>query len=153
MAGVMSFFAKYLILFIIGTVILLFALIGYFIENGFRGKKILKSVVVEKPSVEIDEIEKIKNNIASSGNQSLNQIVQNNSEVLDLGGTSNNVVNETLTSVNSSQSLNMGIDVNSSKSLNMGTGIESLNSGTSNEITFGQPVEVNNNVNNEFQIK
>lgn len=154
MASVMKFFADYLVIFIIGSIILLFALLGYFIENGFKGKKILKSVV-EKPSVEIDEVEQLKSNIAESANQSLNQIVQNNSEVLDLDdlGNSNKTLNETIVMNNNANNVinNNGTVSNvvndSSSVLNTN---EALNN---NNITFGQPVEVVNPTSDSFEIK
>lgn len=154
MASVMKFFADYLVIFIIGSIILLFALLGYFIENGFKGKKILKSVV-EKPSVEIDEVEQLKSNIAESANQSLNQIVQNNSEVLDLDdlGNSNKTLNESIVMSNNGNNVinNNGTVSNvvndSSSVLNTN---EALNN---NNITFGQPVEVVNPTSDSFEIK
>lgn len=86
----LEFFADNLLWFVFGTIIFGFALIGYFVENGFRGKQILKKVVVDKPNVEVDEIEKIKSNLSNS-NQSLSQAVQGgNGEVLDLGGNTSN---------------------------------------------------------------
>lgn len=155
MASVMKFFADYLVIFIIGSIILLFALLGYFIENGFKGKKILKSVV-EKPSVEIDEVEQLKSNIAESANQSLNQIVQNNSEVLDLDdlGNSNKTLNESIVMNNNANNVinNNGTVSNvvndSSSVLNTN---EALNN--NNNITFGQPVEVVNPTSDSFEIK
>lgn len=155
MASVMKFFADYLVIFIIGSIILLFALLGYFIENGFKGKKILKSVV-EKPSVEIDEVEQLKSNIAESANQSLNQIVQNNSEVLDLDdlGNSNKTLNEPIVMNNNANNVinNNGTVSNvvndSSSVLNTN---EALNN--NNNITFGQPVEVVNPTSDSFEIK
>lgn len=156
MASVMKFFADYLVIFIIGSIILLFALLGYFIENGFKGKKILKSVV-EKPSVEIDEVEQLKSNIAESANQSLNQIVQNNSEVLDLDdlGNSNKTLNESIVMSNNGNNVinNNGTVSNvvndSSSVLNTN---EALNN-NNNNITFGQPVEVVNPTSDSFEIK
>ena len=156
MASVMKFFADYLVIFIIGSIILLFALLGYFIENGFKGKKILKSVV-EKPSVEIDEVEQLKSNIAESANQSLNQIVQNNSEVLDLDdlGNSNKTLNESIVMNNNANNVinNNGTISNvvndSSSVLNTN---EALNN-NNNNITFGQPVEVVNPTSDSFEIK
>lgn len=156
MASVMKFFADYLVIFIIGSIILLFALLGYFIENGFKGKKILKSVV-EKPSVEIDEVEQLKSNIAESANQSLNQIVQNNSEVLDLDdlGNSNKTLNESIVMNNNANNVinNNGTVSNvvndSSSVLNTN---EALNN-NNNNITFGQPVEVVNPTSDSFEIK
>lgn len=156
MASVMKFFADYLVIFIIGSIILLFALLGYFIENGFKGKKILKSVV-EKPSVEIDEVEQLKSNIAESANQSLNQIVQNNSEVLDLDdlGNSNKTLNEPIVMNNNANNVinNNGTVSNvvndSSSVLNTN---EALNN-NNNNITFGQPVEVVNPTSDSFEIK
>ena len=156
MASVMKFFADYLVIFIIGSIILLFALLGYFIENGFKGKKILKSVV-EKPSVEIDEVEQLKSNIAESANQSLNQIVQNNSEVLDLDdlGNSNKTLNEPIVMNNNANNVinNKGTVSNvvndSSSVLNTN---EALNN-NNNNITFGQPVEVVNPTSDSFEIK
>lgn len=156
MASVMKFFADYLVIFIIGSIILLFALLGYFIENGFKGKKILKSVV-EKPSVEIDEVEQLKSNIAESANQSLNQIVQNNSEVLDLDdlGNSNKTLNESIVMNNNGNNVinNNGTVSNvvndSSSVLNTN---EALNN-NNNNITFGQPVEVVNPTSDSFEIK
>lgn len=155
MASVMKFFADYLVIFIIGSIILLFALLGYFIENGFKGKKILKSVV-EKPSVEIDEVEQLKSNIAESANQSLNQIVQNNSEVLDLDdlGNSNKTLNEPIVMNNNANNVinNNGTVSNvvndSSSVLNTN---EALNN--NNNITFGQPIEVVNPTSDSFEIK
>lgn len=157
MASVMKFFADYLVIFIIGSIILLFALLGYFIENGFKGKKILKSVV-EKPSVEIDEVEQLKSNIAESANQSLNQIVQNNSEVLDLDdlGNSNKTLNESIVMNNNVNNVinNNGTVSNvvndSSSVLNTN---EALNNNNNNNITFGQPVEVVNPTSDSFEIK
>ena len=157
MASVMKFFADYLVIFIIGSIILLFALLGYFIENGFKGKKILKSVV-EKPSVEIDEVEQLKSNIAESANQSLNQIVQNNSEVLDLDdlGNSNKTLNESIVMSNNANNVinNNGTVSNvvndSSSVLNTN---EALNNNNNNNITFGQPVEVVNPTSDSFEIK
>ena len=154
MASVMKFFADYLVIFIIGSIILLFALLGYFIENGFKGKKILKSVV-EKPSVEIDEVEQLKSNIAESANQSLNQIVQNNSEVLDLDdlGNSNKTLNEPIVMNNNANNVinNNGTVSNvvndNSSVLNTN---EALNN---NNITFDQPVEVVNPTSDSFEIK
>ena len=156
MASVMKFFADYLVIFIIGSIILLFALLGYFIENGFKGKKILKSVV-EKPSVEIDEVEQLKSNIAESANQSLNQIVQNNNEVLDLDdlGNSNKTLNESIVMNNNGNNVinNNGTVSNvvndSSSVLNTN---EALNN-NNNNITFGQPVEVVNPTSDSFEIK
>ncbi len=156
MASVMKFFADYLVIFIIGSIILLFALLGYFIENGFKGKKILKSVV-EKPSVEIDEVEQLKSNIAESANQSLNQIVQNNNEVLDLDdlGNSNKTLNESIVMNNNANNVinNNGTVSNvvndSSSVLNTN---EALNN-NNNNITFGQPVEVVNPTSDSFEIK
>lgn len=156
MASVMKFFADYLVIFIIGSIILLFALLGYFIENGFKGKKILKSVV-EKPSVEIDEVEQLKSNIAESANQSLNQIIQNNSEVLDLDdlGNSNKTLNESIVMNNNANNVinNNGTVSNvvndSSSVLNTN---EALNN-NNNNITFGQPVEVVNPTGDSFEIK
>ena len=157
MASVMKFFADYLVIFIIGSIILLFALLGYFIENGFKGKKILKSVV-EKPSVEIDEVEQLKSNIAESANQSLNQIVQNNNEVLDLDdlGNSNKTLNESIVMNNNANNVinNNGTVSNvvndSSSVLNTN---EALNNNNNNNITFGQPVEVVNPTSDSFEIK
>ena len=157
MASVMKFFADYLVIFIIGSIILLFALLGYFIENGFKGKKILKSVV-EKPSVEIDEVEQLKSNIAESANQSLNQIVQNNSEVLDLDdlGNSNKTLNESIVMNNNANNVinNNGTVSNvvndSSSVLNTN---EALNNNNNNNITFDQPVEVVNPASDSFEIK
>ena len=157
MASVMKFFADYLVIFIIGSIILLFALLGYFIENGFKGKKILKSVV-EKPSVEIDEVEQLKSNIAESANQSLNQIVQNNNEVLDLDdlGNSNKTLNESIVMNNNGNNVinNNGTVSNvvndSSSVLNTN---EALNNNNNNNITFGQPVEVVNPTSDSFEIK
>ena len=156
MASVMKFFADYLVIFIIGSIILLFALLGYFIENGFKGKKILKSVV-EKPSVEIDEVEQLKSNIAESANQSLNHIVQNNSEVLDLDdlGNSNKTLNESIVMNNNANNVNnnngtVSNVVNDSSSV-LNTN-EALNN-NNNNITFGQPVEVVNPTSDSFEIK
>lgn len=166
MASVMKFFADYLVIFIIGSIILLFALLGYFIENGFKGKKILKSVV-EKPSVEIDEVEQLKSNIAESANQSLNQIVQNNSEVLDLDdlGNSNKTLNESIVMNNNANNVmnnnannvinNNGTVSNvvndSSSVLNTNEALN--NNNNNNNITFGQPVEVVNPTSDSFEIK
>ena len=158
MASVMKFFADYLVIFIIGSIILLFALLGYFIENGFKGKKILKSVV-EKPSVEIDEVEQLKSNIAESANQSLNQIVQNNSEVLDLDdlGNSNKTLNESIVMNNNANNVinNNGTVSNvvndSSSVLNTNEALN--NNNNNNNITFDQPVEVVNPASDSFEIK
>ena len=87
MDSVLSFFASNLIWFILGTVIFLLALIGYFTE-GKSGSNI-KEVVVEKPSQETLDIEKLKENVAD---KPLNQAFKNNnievtdtkSEVLDM---------------------------------------------------------------------
>lgn len=155
MASVMKFFADYLVIFIIGSIILLFALLGYFIENGFKGKKILKSVV-EKPSVEIDEVEQLKSNIAESANQSLNQIVQNNSEVLDLDdlGNSNKTLNESIVMNNN---VNNVINNNGTVSnvVNDSSSVLNTNEALNNNdnITFGQPVEVVNPTSDSFEIK
>ena len=153
MASVMKFFADYLVIFIIGSIILLFALLGYFIENGFKGKKILKSVV-EKPSVEIDEVEQLKSNIAESANQSLNQIVQNNSEVLDLDdlGNSNKTLNETIVMNNNANNV---INNNGTVSnvVNDNSSVLNTNEALNNNITFDQPVEVVNPTSDSFEIK
>lgn len=153
MASVMKFFADYLVIFIIGSIILLFALLGYFIENGFKGKKILKSVV-EKPSVEIDEVEQLKSNIAESANQSLNQIVQNNSEVLDLDdlGNSNKTLNEPIVMNNNANNV---INNNGTVSnvVNDSSSVLNTNEALNNNITFGQPVEVVNPTSDSFEIK
>lgn len=153
MASVMKFFADYLVIFIIGSIILLFALLGYFIENGFKGKKILKSVV-EKPSVEIDEVEQLKSNIAESANQSLNQIVQNNSEVLDLDdlGNSNKTLNESIVMNNNANNV---INNNGTVSnvVNDSSSVLNTNEALNNNITFGQPVEVVNPTSDSFEIK
>lgn len=153
MASVMKFFADYLVIFIIGSIILLFALLGYFIENGFKGKKILKSVV-EKPSVEIDEVEQLKSNIAESANQSLNQIVQNNSEVLDLDdlGNSNKTLNEPIVMNNNANNV---INNNGTVSnvVNDNSSVLNTNEALNNNITFDQPVEVVNPTSDSFEIK
>lgn len=153
MASVMKFFADYLVIFIIGSIILLFALLGYFIENGFKGKKILKSVV-EKPSVEIDEVEQLKSNIAESANQSLNQIVQNNSEVLDLDdlGNSNKTLNESIVMNNNANNV---INNNGTVSnvVNDSSSVLNTNEALNNNITFDQPVEVVNPTSDSFEIK
>ena len=153
MASVMKFFADYLVIFIIGSIILLFALLGYFIENGFKGKKILKSVV-EKHSVEIDEVEQLKSNIAESANQSLNQIVQNNSEVLDLDdlGNSNKTLNEPIVMNNNADNV---INNNGTVSnvVNDSSSVLNTNEALNNNITFGQPVEVVNPTSDSFEIK
>ena len=153
MASVMKFFADYLVIFIIGSIILLFALLGYFIENGFKGKKILKSVV-EKPSVEIDEVEQLKSNIAESANQSLNQIVQNNSEVLDLDdlGNSNKTLNEPIVMNNNANNV---INNNGTVSnvVNDNSSVLNTNEAFNNNITFDQPVEVVNPTSYSFEIK
>lgn len=153
MASVMKFFADYLVIFIIGSIILLFALLGYFIENGFKGKKILKSVV-EKPSVEIDEVEQLKSNIAESANQSLNQIVQNNSEVLDLDdlGNSNKTLNESIVMNNNANNV---INNNGTVSnvVNDSSSVLNTNEALNNNITFDQPVEVVNPASDSFEIK
>lgn len=153
MASVMKFFADYLVIFIIGSIILLFALLGYFIENGFKGKKILKSVV-EKPSVEIDEVEQLKSNIAESANQSLNQIVQNNSEVLDLDdlGNSNKTLNEPIVMNNNANNV---INNNGAVSnvVNDNSSVLNTNEALNNNITFDQPVEVVNPTSDSFEIK
>lgn len=153
MASVMKFFADYLVIFIIGSIILLFALLGYFIENGFKGKKILKSVV-EKPSVEIDEVEQLKSNIAESANQSLNQIVQNNSEVLDLDdlGNSNKTLNESIVMNNNANNV---INNNGAVSnvVNDNSSVLNTNEVLNNNITFDQPVEVVNPTSDSFEIK
>ncbi len=153
MASVMKFFADYLVIFIIGSIILLFALLGYFIENGFKGKKILKSVV-EKPSVEIDEVEQLKSNIAESANQSLNQIVQNNSEVLDLDdlGNSNKTLNEPIVMNNNANNV---INNNGTVSnvVNDSSSVLNTNEALNNNITFDQPVEVVNPASDSFEIK
>lgn len=153
MASVMKFFADYLVIFIIGSIILLFALLGYFIENGFKGKKILKSVV-EKPSVEIDEVEQLKSNIAESANQSLNQIVQNNSEVLDLDdlGNSNKTLNEPIVMNNNANNV---INNNGAVSnvVNDNSSVLNTNEVLNNNITFDQPVEVVNPTSDSFEIK
>ncbi len=153
MASVMKFFADYLVIFIIGSIILLFALLGYFIENGFKGKKILKSVV-EKPSVEIDEVEQLKSNIAESANQSLNQIVQNNSEVLDLDdlGNSNKTLNEPIVMNNNANNV---INNNGTVSnvVNDSSSVLNTNEALNNNITFDQPVEVVNPTSDSFEIK
>ncbi len=87
MDSVLSFFASNLIWFILGTVIFLLALIGYFTEG--KNSSNIKEVVVEKPSQETLDIEKLKENVAD---KPLNQAFKNNnievtdtkSEVLDM---------------------------------------------------------------------
>lgn len=77
MASILEFFSKYLIIFIILSILLIFALIGYFVENGFRGKPILKKITVDKPTEKPDEMEELKSSITVQENQSLNDIVKN----------------------------------------------------------------------------
>ena len=77
MSAILEFFANNLIWFIIITVFLLFSLIGYFVDNGINGKKILQKAVVDKPTVikEEEKIEQIKNSIKDEG-MSLNNLIK-----------------------------------------------------------------------------
>lgn len=77
MSAILEFFANNLIWFVIITVFLLFSLIGYFVDNGINGKKILQKAVVDKPTVinEEEKLEQIKNSIKDEG-MSLDNLIK-----------------------------------------------------------------------------
>lgn len=82
MMEISKFLANYYIWFIVFDVLLLFGLIGYIIDSKNKSKIASKTEVLE--TIKFDNVDDLKNQIGDKGNDSLNSVVNGNTETLDI---------------------------------------------------------------------
>lgn len=92
MAGIIAFCTNNLIWFIIGSLIAIFALIGYFVDGGSAGQRMVREVSVERPTVQQEtlDIEELNEPVADD-NQMINQAIAENGVTLEETVSSNAV--------------------------------------------------------------